>query len=185
MEIKECLRTRRSVRSYTDQEISEETINELLELGVTAPSGSFLQPWGFVVIRDKAELDEWAVKITNFLRENLEKTPHLLRYKDFIQRDDFHVFNHAPYMIAIYGDKNSKFYICDCSMVAQNIMLAAHSMGIGTCWIGFAEPIMNSPEFKERYNVPDNFEIVAPIALGYKKGNLQPLPRKSPIIFNR
>ena len=58
-------------------------------------------------------------------------------------------------------------------------------MGIGTCWIGFSETMLNTPEFKLQHNVPDNFELVCPMTMGYSSATLNPPERKDPVIFYR
>jgi len=64
-------------------------------------------------------------------------------------------------------------------------MLAAHEMGIGTCWIGFAEYMLNTKEFKEQYGVPLNYELVCPMSMGYPKTKLASSKRKAPLIFTK
>lgn len=78
MNIIECIESRRSVRKYSDKKVSRETIDRLIELGTMAPTAMNKQPWGFVVIQDKEEIDALSEKIKAFLLENLdEKFPFL------------------------------------------------------------------------------------------------------------
>jgi len=72
----------------------------------------------------------------------------------------------------------------DCSLAAQNIMLAAYEKGIGSCWIGFATALGNSPDIKEMLNVPGDYNLVAPLVLGYPRKNHAAVPRKEPVMFN-
>lgn len=83
----------------------------------------------------------------------------------------------------VYGNTISPDYIFDCSTAAQNIMLAAYEMGLGSCWIGFAMALGNTGEIKERFNVPEQYKPVAPLAIGYPRGAWPPIPRKEPVIF--
>ena len=185
MDTIKCIETKRSVRAYTDEVISDEIMNQLIELGTKASTGSNMQPWGFVVIQDKDEIDKMSEAIKEELLKNLEDYPHLKQYKNWLENPNYSVFNHASNLLIIYGNKESYYYREDCSLCAANIMLAAHSMNIGTCWIGFAEYYANTPEFKKKYHVPENFDLVCTMSMGYTKVDLNPPKRDKAIIFNK
>ena len=93
------------------------------------------------------------------------------------------MFNHADTLLLIYGDTASHWYVYDCTLCAANIMLAAHSMGIGSCWLGFGEHVLDTPEFKRAHNVPGSYSLVCPMSLGYSKGKLPPSERRDPWYF--
>jgi nitroreductase len=63
-------------------------------------------------------------------------------------------------------------------------MLAAYEKGIGSCWIGFATELGNSPEMKQMLNVPGDYDLVAPLVLGYPQKKPSAVPRKEPVVFN-
>lgn len=180
----EAIRTKRSIRTFTGEPIPNETLQELITLGTMASTGSNLQPWGFVVIQDEAELDALAQEIKEYVLTHLKEFPHFASYEDALNNPDYHVLNHATAMIFIYGNSNSHWYVYDGSLAAGNIMLAAQEMGIGTCWIGWCETICNSPEFKKKYNVPEEFELVTGLSCGYMEKKLSPPKRKPPVIFH-
>jgi len=183
VDLKECINSRRSIRSYTDEVLSGEVINELLVLGTKAATGSNVQPWGFVVIKDKEAIDAMSEEIKKQIHDNLEDYPYFKQYEKWLTNPKFHVFNRANCIMVIYGDTSTHFYDKDCSLAAANIMLAAHDKGIGTCWIGFAERYCSTPEFKARYNVPENFDIVCTLSMGYSKMQMSPPERKVPKVF--
>ncbi|KMT22567.1 nitroreductase family protein [Clostridium cylindrosporum] len=185
MDILECINSKRSIRAYTDEIIPEETLNNIIKLGTKASTGSGQEPWGFVVIQDKDEIDSLSEITKKYLLENMEKYPYLNQYESWLTNPRFSVFNHANTLLIIYGNTESHWHVYDCSLAAGNIMLAAHSMGIGTCWIGFAEHTLNTKEFKGKYNVPEQYELVCPMSIGYMKAKLAPPNRKKPIIFNK
>lgn len=184
MNVIECINKRRSIRSFKDEQVPLEVVQELLVLGTKAATGSFEQPWGFVIIQDRDQIETMADRIKRNLLENLDKTPHLARYEDMLKNEKFNVFNHAPTLIIIYGNTESRWYVNDCSMAAGNIMLAARSMDIGTCWIGFAHHYLNSADFKEEHGVPEGFDLVAPLTCGYMKSEGVERQRKAPVVFN-
>lgn len=184
MNLKGIITGRRSVRSYEDRPLSRETITELIALGTNAPTGSNMQPWAFVVIEDKEFMREWSDRTKEILLEQTGKNPYLQQYKAIFENKDFNIFYGAPCLLLVYGHTISPNYIFDCSMAAQNIMLSAFEMGLGSCWIGFAMTLGNSPEIKEKLGVPEKYKLVAPLVLGHPKGTWPPIPRKEPVIFS-
>lgn len=183
MDILECINTKRSGRSYTDQEITDEVYNELLNLGVKASTGSNEQPWGFVIIKDKEKIDRLNDEIKKYVAENLDNLPYFKQYESWLDNPKMHLLNKSSNLLLIYGNTDSHWNVYDCTLAAGNIMLAAHSMGIGTCWIGFAEDVCNTDEFKKEHNVPDNYNLVSALTLGYKRRELDPPVRKEPKVF--
>lgn len=184
MNIIECIESRRSVRKYSDKKVESDVIKELLRLGTMAPTSLGKEPWGFVVIQDKEEINEWSEKTKEFLLKNLDKFPFLSKMEGVLKKPDFSLFNHAENVIAVYGDTESHSYVEDCTLATENIVLAANSMDIGTCWIGFAQFLFNDEEFKTRYNVPENYKLVSTLTLGYMIERPSKPKRKEAIIFN-
>lgn len=184
MNLIECLNTRRSGRIYTDESISKATLQKLIDIGTKAPSGSNYQPWGFVVIQDREEVNRLSETIKAYLAERIDEMPGLKQYEKWMTNPKFHLFNRAETLLVVYGDSKTPWYVYDCTMAAYNIMLAAWDMKIGTCWIGFAHQYFNSPEAKAKYNVPADFELVCPMTMGYLKNPLEPNERKPAVVFN-
>lgn len=183
MNVKECINSRRSVRSYTDELISDEVINELLVLGTKAATGSNGQPWGFIVIKDKEVIQAMSDEIKLQIHDNLDEYPYFRQYESWLTNPKFNVFNRANCIMLIYGDTTSHWYDKDCSLAAANIILAAQDMGIGTCWIGFSERYCNTQEFKAKYEVPENYDLVSALSIGYMKMQMTPPERKEPVVF--
>lgn len=176
---------RRSTRQYSDKAIPLEIIKELIKCGTSAPTGSNQQPWGFVLIQDKEEINRLNDVTKEYVRANLPRLPYMAKYAKWMDNPDMHLFHHAANLLVVYGNPESHWYVYDCSMAAGNIMLAAAHQGIGSCWIGFAEHTLNTPEFKTKYNVPAAYELVCPMTMGYITGEAKPAPsRKEGVIFN-
>jgi nitroreductase len=74
------------------------------------------------------------------------------------------------------------WFVEDCSLAAENLMLAAHAAGLGTCWIGFAQSFLNTPNGKALIGIPGAWAPVAPIIVGRPQGDLKPVPRNIPRI---
>jgi len=111
MDAIECLKTRRSVRSFADKEIPANVIEDIIDAGRLAPTANNLQPWEFIVVTDK---------------ETRKKIAALTDWGKFIAE--------AGACIVVLS-KDTKYYIEDGSAATQNIMLAAWAHGIGTCWV--------------------------------------------------
>ena len=184
MNVTESINTRRSIRSFTDQAIPQEVIDQLIILGTKAATGSGNQSWGFVILTDKDEMKQLSDGTKKYLRENLEKYPYLQQYENWIKDENFNIFYDAPCLLIIYGDTNSHWYVYDCTLAAGNIMLAASEYGLGTCWIGFAEHICDTATFKLKYNVPCQYKLVCPMVVGYHKLQLPPPNRKPAPVFS-
>ena len=185
MDVIKCINERRSIRNYTDEIIPMDTMEELLTIGTKAANGSGQEPWGFVVIQGKDQIDALSEMSKKDIMSHYDELPYLKRYESWISNPKVNVFNRASNLLLIYGNTDSHWYTYDCSMAAGNIMLAAHDMGIGTCWCGFGAYTMNQKEIKEKHGVPDNYELVSCMSMGYMKAKLEPPVRKAPVIFNR
>ena len=155
---------RRSCRKYESKQIKDEELNAILKAGEYAPSGMGLQSPKMVVLQNK---------------ETIKKISKL---NAIIMEKDIDPFYSAPTVIVVLADKTKMTYIEDGSLVLGNLMNAAHSLGIGSCWIHRAKEEFATEEGKEllkEWNIPDNYVGIGHCILGYPCGKLQePKPRK-------
>ena len=184
MDIIQAIETRRSIRSYTEQPVEKNVLEKLVRLAVKAPTGSGMEPWGFVVLQDRQEIDELSERIKRKILEHPENYPQFAQYLSWLQNSHYHIFNHAGTVVVIYGDTASPWHMYDCSLVAGNIMLAAAEEGLGCCWIGFAEALFNEEDFKAAHHVPERFHLVSTLSMGYTKVGVPPCTRKDPVFFS-
>ncbi len=148
--------TRRSIRSYTDKPVSDETVKLLLQAAMAAPSAKNTQSWEFIVIRDK---------------KTLQQIP------------GFHPFSkqvpHAQVAIVVCGNTKLQaapgHWIPDASNASMNILLAAHSLGLGAVWTTFYPYEDRTAGIRKLLNLPDHIIPLNIIPLGYstEKGNYQ------------
>jgi nitroreductase len=182
MDIKEAIFTRRSVRDFTAETVDEKTIRELIEAAVQAPSAVNQQPWSFCVVRDRALLG----KISNEAKAHMLKTsPAGLmshHFEQILNDKSFEIFYHAPVLIVICSVAAIPWAVEDCALAAQTLMLAARAAGLGTCWIGFAQGWLGTPEGKAALKLPAEYLPLAPIIVGHPKAQPAPVPRKAPEI---
>ena len=185
MTIFETILARRSVRSYKARRVDRTAIGILLEAAVHAPTAIHQEPWAFVVIQDKAllrSLSDQAKPL--FVAEAQEKgLEHAGHSFDIFSYHDFNVFYDATTLVLICGKTSAPSYVADCWLAAENLMLAACAMGLGTCVIGSALAALNRPETKVLLNIPEKFVVVAPIVVGFPDDEIVPALRKNPVIL--
>ena len=159
------LKERRSIRKYKDIQITEEELNNILECGMYAPSGKNKQSALIVVIQDK-ELISKIAKIN----------------ASFVNKEGLNPFYDAPTLVIVFGDKNISTYIQDGSAVITNMINAAYSIGVSSCWIHRAKETFETEEGKElmkEWNIPSNYEGIGNCVLGYADCEIpKPFKRK-------
>ena len=144
----EAIYTRRSIRKYTGQEIEKGKIEEILKAGMYAPSAVNKRPWHFLVITDKGVRAEISEKHSNAHMLKNAQAGILVCLETALQHDDG------------YG-------IQDCSAAVQNMLLAAHDMGLGTVWCGVFPRMNRVADMKEMFDLPAGIEPFGLICLGY------------------
>jgi nitroreductase len=180
----DIIKFRRSIRQYLDKPVSREIIDKLIEAAKWAPSGMNEQPWGFIVVQDRPLIKELSDRAIPYINKLIEGNPKYIRYKKRMKVRDFSIFYHAPCVVMVIGRVDAFSYQNDCAMAAQNMMLAASSMGIGSCWIGMMNVLNEDKWFREKFQLPENYRVVAPIALGYfEDKDMLLIERKPPEIL--
>lgn len=181
MDAKEAIYTRRAVRSFTGESVDEQTLRQLMDAAVQAPSAVNQQPWSFCVVRDRTLL----ARISNDAKAYMLKTSPVAashHFQELLSNPDFDIFYHAPVLVLISSVAESPWAVEDCSLAAENLMLAACAAGLGTCWIGFAQAWLGTAEGKAALGLPASYVPVAPIIVGHPKSAPPPVPRKAPDI---
>jgi len=155
MSLLDVILSRRSIRRYENKDISEEVLQQILETGRQAPSAANRQPIHFVVVNDHDTL--------KILCDTL--------FSRFVK--------YAPVAIVGCADIKSlltgKWAIVDTTIAMQNMVIAAWTLGIGSCWIGACD----EEKVKELLKIPDKWKVVALVTLGYPAE--QPKPRKKKV----
>src|SRR5579871_2074670 len=180
MELMEAIYQRRAVRNYTDRPVSKTALMNLLRAAIQAPSAVNQQPWAFAVIRGRRRLDEFSERAKQHMLAVLPQSLALHRRSDQLTSTGYHVFHHAGALIVIYGKPAQFSANEDCCLAAQNLLLAAHGMGLGTCPIGFVRPWLELPTIKAELRIPVNYSAVMPIVVGWPSGKTEATPRMDP-----
>jgi nitroreductase len=182
MEINTAIFSRRSVREYTSRPIDVKTIRALIDAAVHAPNAVNQQPWTFTVVRDQAVLGRISTSAKAHMLATLPPSQHLEHFRSRLTNPDFHIFYHAPLLILISAMEQGPWIVEDCALAAENLMLAAYAAGLGTCWIGFAQSFLNTPDGKKELALPAAWVAVAPIIVGHPMGATSGVPRKEPTV---
>ncbi len=207
----QLMRSRRSCRNYRDRPVPRDALQDLVRIGLTAPSGSNCQPWAFTLLPSRQAVVRLGDMIAAFFqRLNRTADRSLLRQAlkligrrelDFYYRNyrDAAVealkaweqtgrdvlFHGAPAAILVGVRPGAACPGEDALLATQNILLGAHAMGLGTCLIGFAVSAMkNDPEIRKQLGIPPGESVQAVIALGYpgREEVYQGLPGRKPLV---
>jgi nitroreductase len=157
----EAIMTRRSIRKFTPQPIPEGLVDKLLRAAMQAPSAGNQQPWHFLVVDDRAVLDQIPAANPNAA-----------------------MAMRAPLAILVCGDKRLEmhpgYWIEDCSAALENLLLAAHALGLGAVWTGITPRAERVTAFKELFSLPAEVEPLGLVVLGYPADAPPPADRFKP-----
>lgn len=184
MEVKQALYQRRSVRQYTAEPLERTVVEELLDAAVQAPSATNSQPWAFAVLRGAETLETISTAAREFLLPQISDDHPLSKYRAALGNPKFNLFYGAGTLVLIFAKPNTLHGFGDCCLAAQNLMLAAHDRGLGSCWIGFATDYLNQTAQKERFGIPADYELVAPIIVGRPARVSAAIAKNPPEIVN-
>jgi nitroreductase len=161
MDALDAILTRRSVRVYTDRPIADDQIELLLRAGMAAPTAGNQQTWEFVVIDDRSLLDA---------------IPAVHPYAQMCAE--------APLCLAVCADPSRErypgFWVQDCSAATQNILLAAHALGLGAVWLGIQPGGDRAQQIAELLRLPAGIEPLALIAIGHPGETVPAVDRFDP-----
>ena len=180
MDLNEAIATRRAVRDYAPREVDQETIMKLIDAAVHAPSAVNQQPWTFTIVRDQPTLDRLSDAAKAHLLSAMAADPHAEQFRARVSDPQFQIFYHAPVLILISASGQLPWIVEDCSLAAENLMLAACAGGLGSCWIGLAQGFLGTAEGKRMLGLPEEWVPVAPIIVGHPRTTPQPVPRNPP-----
>ena len=159
----ENIHSRKSVRQYTAEPVSEEHIQTMLKAAMAAPSAVNYQPWRFVVVTERAELDAMA---------------EILPYARMLKQ--------APLAIVVCGEtlwfegKENGFWQQDCSAATQNLLLAAEALGLGAVWTGVYPDPERSAQLSAFLGLPETVQPLCAIPIGHPAGDDKPKDKWKP-----
>ena len=167
MKVLEAIYGRRATRDFAGKPVGRDLITHLIEAAIQAPSAINEQPWRFTVIGERTILDRISQDSKSYALSNAAEHRLPQRLLDRLNDPAFHIFYNAPVLILISAVSNSTWAVEDCALAAENLMLAAHADGLGTCWIGFAQSWLQTPDAKKLLGLANECRPIAPIIVGY------------------
>ncbi|MEW5801683.1 MAG: nitroreductase family protein [bacterium] len=179
----EAIMERRSVRFYEPKPVPRDIMQTIIQAGNLAPSGANAQQWRFVVVENedfRKKLADLALPRYKRWIENAPEQFKAMRAEiDAVAHDP--VYYSAPAIVFIIGTGMTADY--DCPMVCENMMIAATSLGIGSCWVFFGQLVLNDQEVRNSLGLVEGEKVYGPILLGYPKENLpERASKKDPVI---
>ncbi|MGL5725420.1 nitroreductase family protein [Cetobacterium sp.] len=168
---------RRSCRIFKEEKIEKELLKEIVKAGAFAPSAMNQQPWHFTVISNKDLLDQ-----LSFDAKEIVKTHDLEYLRNYANNEKFHIFYNAPTIILVSHKEDAYEPKVDCAAATENILLAAQSLGIGSCWVEFVSCLFEketpiAKKYMEKLGIPNGYKAIHAVALGYSKLETIPTPK--------
>ena len=174
-DIFETILHRRSIRRFAPKQMEETALQQILQAGLYAPSAGGRQGVIFAVCQDR----EVNLRLGKIKRAN--SNPRMATATNFVSREQpsiaddpklTNAFYDAPTVITMFAPKNFLFSVDDCAVAAENMMLAADALGIGSCYIGQGWPAFADPygqEILRQWNIPTDYYAVMQLLLGYPR----------------
>jgi nitroreductase len=182
MDLIEAIYSRRAVRAFAQASVDRATIRKLIDAAIQAPSAVNTQPWFFTVIQDPALLARMSRESKEMVLRDPPRGLPAGHFRELLSDPKFDIFYGAPTLILVSSVVDDHWAVVNCALAAQNLMLAARSQGLGTCWIGFAEGWLRTESGRRALDLPQSHVPVAPIIVGRPISFPDPVPRKDPII---
>ena len=175
----QAIKNRRSIRQFQFDQISDAELQVIMEAAIAAPSAMNQQKWHFTVVQDRKVIDEVVKAI---IEAYLNSGNEVLKKK--VKDPLYDTFYYAPTVIFVSADMNAPWIQLDCGMAIQNMMLAAESLGLGSCAIASAGIVFKDNSiFEEKLHFPAGYQYVCAVAIGYINGAKPSLPTKNQEVF--
>jgi Nitroreductase len=172
----EIIKQRRSVRNFRDEQIKDEEVELIVEAGSFAPNAGG-QAWHFTVVQNRELLQ----KLNLAAKEAARQTDYL---NELGNDEKFNCLYEAPTLILVSGYEASPVPLDgDCAAATQNLLLAAESLGIGSCWIYFVTLAFNSSQSAEllkALQIPEGYKPYTAAVFGYKRSVNDRIPKRKP-----
>jgi nitroreductase len=176
-DIIKVIKNRRSVRAYQPEQIMERDMLAVVEAGLYAPSAKNGQPWHITVIQNQGLLEEMTAM---FKEEVIKRGGESAKIAE--EDTAFKIFHGAPCAIIVSGDATAEAASIDCAAAVENMLIAAESLGLGTCWMQSNMLLFESSkgaELIKTMKIPDGYKPLYTFSIGYKAEMPEAKPRKS------
>lgn len=159
---------RRSIRKYEEKPVPKEVIEQLLSAAAMSPSAMNKQPWEFVVVTDRKVIKE----LSDHVKKKLGTIGVFQRFAEKVTSREDLIFYSAPLLIMVTAPKSTQWAgvnmsLVDCAILSQTMLLASHSLDLGSCFIGFAYLLNDDQDALKTLGIPEDRMIAAPLIFGY------------------
>ncbi len=175
MEVLEAIYHRRAVRSFQAAPVDPAVLRSLIDAAVQAPSAINLQPWRFAVAHQRTTLKRIAAAAKDHLLSHMQPGSPFRRFRGMLEDPAYDILYGAPALIVMCATSAEQQAAEDCALAAQNLMLAAHARGLGTCCIGLARPWLCEPDGRHLLGISAECVPILPIIVG-QPAALPPAP---------
>lgn len=155
---------RTSTRAYKAEQLAQSELETILACAIASPSARNAQPWHFTVVQDKTLIGQINSDVHAAIQAYGDE------YAKAAASAGFDFFFGAPTVIFVAGDQSNRWHENDCGIASTSIMLSAHSLGIGSCVIGYARRLFDceiGTKYEKKLNVPEGYKLLFGITLGY------------------
>ena len=187
-QIRSLIMLRRSVREYSDEEVTDDQVLKILEAGKYSPTARNLQGNMFLIVKSEDEREKLLRTAAEYVNKKgdavMDEMPGLgqfskLKYKRYIEDNEDNFFYCAPVIIFVFADND-----LDGAIAAANMGFMANAQGLGYCFAQSPTEIFDDPEIRKMYDIPDNKKCVLTLLVGYPEASyFCSVPRKDPEII--
>jgi len=174
MDLRQAIRARHAVRSYSGRNVGEPEVQRLLEAAVRAPNARNEQPWSFVIVQNRDLLQRFSDQAKTLMMADSQVSSAT---RSLLRNPHFDVFYGAGTLIVSCGKSDDEYATADCWLAAENLMLTACDLGLGTCPVSSSLSVLNLPRSKAELDMPLGVAAIAPIVVGYPD---EPVARSTP-----
>jgi nitroreductase len=183
---------RRSVRDYKPNDVPDDIIRELIKAGTFAPFAPYPtrdQPRRFVVIKNREMIDRLSERAKKLWLAMDASSDSAIKRPESVMKalkmPEFNIFYNAPVLILMFAIPHANTsHENDCSAAAENMLIAARSLGIGSCWIGLGMSLGSDQNTMAELDVPEGYRLMVPLIFGYPAKDIEaPPPRDEEVIF--
>ena len=167
MDVLKAIYQRRATRHYSDAEVTKSAVFDLIRAAAQAPSALNQQPWAFAILHGRERLVKYSERAKAHLLLTSDPSFGLDPRVDQYASAEVNIFHGADTLVLICAKPGRFWPMQDCFLAAENLMLAAQGMGLGSCPIGFARPWFHLPDVKAELGIPADLTPVLPIVVGY------------------
>ena len=185
LDVFETILAHRSVHSYKDETIERKTVDTLLEAAVRAPTVARGDSLVFVIVQDRQLLNRLSDSAKRLAAEGLRRgeVERCHQASDLLLSPDVNIFDDAGTLIVICARPVDRFFVADGWLAAENLMLAACAMGLGTCVVGAALPVLKDSATAAQLGIPAEYRAVAPVIVGRSRSDVPASPRRQPLVL--